>query len=688
MASFIGLLSFSLLLVSSTVASIPSPQSIGSDLTIIAHNDLYGNTTTRRAASIVLSTPNDYSTAISKCAALGTILWNPDSCAQDLAYLRYLDLDKVTDNVGLYWVQGTHEVHCRAMNTHGELKSYPCETQLPALCSNTATDETRQVAVMSTNNATIVGHRQEQGSAFRFLGIKYASIAARFSHSTYLAPAPGANISALEYAPSCIQSACGSSGTPSCSEDCLHLNIWTPYLPNRKAPTGKRKAVMVWIHGGGLTSGTGSDTTFDGGGLASRGDVVVVTINYRLSTLGFLALENTPITGNYGLEDQNRALDWIHANIGDFGGDKDRITIFGQSAGAASVRALLASPQAQGKVSGAIMMSTPQGAGYTSTFAEYLTIPEATNLTRAIIEEVGCPPDGDELVACLRAVDPVKLIGFRNSSQSYTGTVASYPVVDGTFLTSNSLPLGPSAPKLNFTAISGIMRDDGSPFTSYPTSSNVSQVLTSQGFPASDILSSNVFPIPNGTNETLRIFNLTSRVATDSMFRCLGQSTASTAALNGIFKNIYAYEIDRAYQISEWSPNPPACEAPITPAHPFGDTSQPYYKCHSGELYAVFGTTVSQGRPPRDEYDIPFSQYIVDSWSAFARTGDPNPDALFLEARGFTNTSRIVEAAGRWEPVGKGEKPIRVLDTVVRDEAYREVEQCKVLGQPLDYYNN
>ena len=232
------------------------------------------------------------------------------------------------------------------------------------------------------------------------------------------------------------------------------------------------------------------------------------------------------------------------------------------------------------------------------------------------------------------------------------------------------------------------MRDDGSPFTSYPANSNVSQVLTSQGFPAFDILSSNLFPMPNGTNETLRIFNLTSRVATDAMFRCLAQSTASTAATNSIFKSIYAYEIDRAYQISEWSPNPPACEAPITPAHPFGDTSQPFYKCHSGELYAVFGTTISQGRQPRDEYDIPFGQYIVDTWSAFARTGDPNPDALFLEARGFTNTSRIVRAAGRWEPVGKGEKQIRVLDTVVRDETFREVEQCKVLGQPLEYYNN
>lgn len=424
MASINGILSIVLFLYASTVASIPSPQSIASDLSIITHKDLYDNTTTRRAASIVLSTPYDYTTATSKCAALGTILWNPDGYAQDFAYLRYLDLDKATDDVGLYWVKGTDKVRCRAMTTQGELKDYPCDNQLPALCSNTAADETRQVAVMSTNNATFIGRRRTQDSAFRFLGIKYASIPARFSHSIYLPPAPGANISALEYAPSCIQSACGTSGTPSCNEDCLYLNIWTPYLPHSKATAGKNKAVLVWIHGGGFTGGTGSDTTFDGSALASRGDVVVVTINYRLSTLGFLALENTPLTGNYGLEDQNRALDWLHGHIGDFGGDKDRITVFGQSAGAASVRALLASPRAHAKFSGAIMMSTPQGVGYASSFAKYLTIAEATDLTQAIIQETGCPHSSDELVDCLRAVDSRILVGFRNSSQSYSGTIA------------------------------------------------------------------------------------------------------------------------------------------------------------------------------------------------------------------------------------------------------------------------
>jgi carboxylesterase type B len=171
------------------------------------------------------------------------------------------------------------------------------------------------------------------------------------------------------------------------------------------------------------------------------------------------------------------------------------------------------------------------------------------------------------------------------------------------------------------------------------------------------------------------------------MFRCLGQSTAYTAAKNGIFEKVYAYEFDRAYQIAEWSPNPPACEAPVTPSHPFGDPNASFYKCHSGELYAVFGTAVRQGRPPRNQDDVPFEQYIVDTWSAFARTGNPVPEKAFLDTRGFTNTSRFVEAAGPCEEVGKNERPVRILDVKSRSEGWREVEQCEALGQGLGYYD-
>lgn len=647
-----------------------SPQSVGSDLTIITQNDLYGDDTTRTATAIALSSASTHSDAASRCAALGTSLWSPNTANQDLGFLQYLDHSNTSYGSAAFWVGGDAS-SCSAITANGKLKSYPCTEQLPALCSNTARAGGRQVLV-TTGNATITGIHTTQ--AFRFLGLKYATIPARFAQSIYHPPGP--NTTALEYGLKCIQARCKSS---ECSEDCLYLNVWTPYLPNGKVVSNRKKAVMVWIHGGAFFSGSGSDLNFDGSALASRGDVVVVTINYRLSTLGFLAVENTTATGNYGLQDQNRALDWVIAHIEDFGGDKDRITIFGQSAGSAAVRALLASPQARDKVAGAIMQSTPQGTGDKAGYNKYPTISETSNTTRLIMNETRCSSPGQELLDCLRKIDPLKLVSQQN--------VVGLPVVDGTFLTSDSLPLKAGSSKLNIPILAGIMRDDGAGVITYPTSTNLSAVLTSQAFPTDVVLNSSAFPVPYDALTTQSVFNLTSRLSTDIQFRCLGQSTAYVAAKNSIFEKYYAYEFDRAYQIA-WSPNPPACEAPITPAHPFGDPNGQYYKCHSGDLFLVFGTTTSQGRVPRDEDDIPFSQFIVDSWSAFARTGNPTPDAAFLNARGFTNTSMYVAKGGKWDPVGGGNTtPVRILDANVRNEGWREVEQCDVLGQGLEYFD-
>lgn len=141
------------------------------------------------------------------------------------------------------------------------------------------------------------------------------------------------------------------------SEDCLRLNVWTP----AKASTDKLP-VMVWIHGGGFRYGSGSHPTYDGEALARRG-VVVVTINYRLGLLGFLAHPGlaaespTHTSGNYGLMDQMAALRWVQRNIAAFGGDPAKVTVFGQSAGAHSISTLLLSPKAKGLFQQAIMQS-------------------------------------------------------------------------------------------------------------------------------------------------------------------------------------------------------------------------------------------------------------------------------------------------------------------------------------------
>lgn len=130
-------------------------------------------------------------------------------------------------------------------------------------------------------------------------------------------------------------------------EDCLYLNVWTA------ASAAEQRPVMVWIHGGGLTSGHGAEATYDGTALAKRG-VVLVTINYRLGPLGYLAHpllsaeSDHHASGNYGTLDQIAALRWVQSNIAKFGGDPHQVTIFGESAGSWSVNHLMATPLAKG----------------------------------------------------------------------------------------------------------------------------------------------------------------------------------------------------------------------------------------------------------------------------------------------------------------------------------------------------
>lgn len=147
-----------------------------------------------------------------------------------------------------------------------------------------------------------------------------------------------------------------SLGISRTGEDCLYLNVWTP------AADRGRRPVLVWIHGGAFVLGSGSQMLYDGATLARRGDVVVVTVNYRLGALGFLRLrdrfgERLPASGNEGLLDQVAALEWVRDEIAAFGGDPGKVTIFGESAGAMSCATLLGMPRARGLFHRAILQS-------------------------------------------------------------------------------------------------------------------------------------------------------------------------------------------------------------------------------------------------------------------------------------------------------------------------------------------
>jgi para-nitrobenzyl esterase len=215
------------------------------------------------------------------------------------------------------------------------------------------------------------------------------------------------------------------------SEDCLVLNVWTPVLHDQR-----RRPVMVWLHGGGFSAGSGSRNVFEGTRLCQRGDVVVVTLNHRLSVFGFLYLSHLggaeyAESGNLGMLDLVAALHWVHDNISAFGGDPGNVTIFGQSGGAAKVSVLMAMPQARGLFHKAIVESGSQLDG--------LTPDEATKNALTFLAAVGVKPTElsrlaklptDALVAGL-----TKVMGAPGPKPNYS------PVVDGMVL-----PAGPWQP--------------------------------------------------------------------------------------------------------------------------------------------------------------------------------------------------------------------------------------------------
>lgn len=210
------------------------------------------------------------------------------------------------------------------------------------------------------NSGALVGESLIAGGDV-FKGIPYA--AAPTGTRRWQSPQPAAawpgTRNAAAYAAACEQPSQGwnDSLLATMSEDCLYLNVWTPAIhPKEHLP------VMVWIHGGAFVGGAGTDPMFAGEELIKRG-VVLVTLNYRLGIFGFFAhpdLSRDSVhhsSGNFALEDQLAALQWVHDNIAAFGGDKGNITVFGQSAGGMSVLTLLASPPAQRQFQRAIVES-------------------------------------------------------------------------------------------------------------------------------------------------------------------------------------------------------------------------------------------------------------------------------------------------------------------------------------------
>ena len=392
-------------------------------------------------------------------------------------------------------------------------------------------------------------------------------------------------------------------------EDCLYLNIYTPGLDSERRP------VFVWIHGGGFTIGAGSQTTYDGMTLSKRGDIVVVTINYRLGPFGFLNLSEItggkiPSTGNEGLLDQIAALEWVRENIDAFGGDPSNVTIGGESAGGMSVGALLAMPKAKGLFKRAIPQS---GAAHTSTSLE-----KAGQVAELYLRLLDINPDDS---AALRAASTEKLLtaalnilptameeGIR------IGGMPMQPVVDGDNL-----------PKIPFDALSegsadGIDIMVSSTLEEWKLFASMDPGLLKMDEAGLLRRCQRLIPGGNAGNiietyqnaldqrgESTKPGNLFTAIQTDRVFRIPGLRLAELCRSRGNSAHVYLFD---------W-------KSPMA--------NGILGACHALELGFVFGThddgTSRQFYGSGPDADR-LAEKIQDGWLSFIRHGNPSCPSL------------------------------------------------------------
>lgn len=300
-----------------------------------------------------------------------------------------------------------------------------------------------------------------------FLGIPFAEPPVkryRFRHPQSKRPWKGEH-DASKMASSCYQvndtffganfvgTSIWNANTP-LSEDCLYLNVWSPFgLANtttadaapssgqtKTGQAGAKRAVLVWIFGGGFYSGTSTLSVYEGGVMASEEDVVLVSMNYRVSSLGFLYFGRPNSPGNAGLFDQLMALQWINDNIDQFGGDPNRVTVFGESAGAVSIALHLLSPLSRNLFNQAILQSGAATAPWgfmepAEIMANGLQLasllkcaPPTMNQTDVLNDQL------DQVVECLTKADPAALVSQEIGRPSNVINFPFVPVVDGSFL--------------------------------------------------------------------------------------------------------------------------------------------------------------------------------------------------------------------------------------------------------------
>ena len=449
----------------------------------------------------------------------------------------------------------------------------------------------------------------ERNGIAQFRGIPFA--AAPVGERRFAPPGPAPSWSgerdATAFGARSLQVAGGATAllgdrSDDAAEDCLFLNVFTPACDDAARP------VMVWIHGGGFVNGSASIPWYDGTSLAARGDVVVVTVNYRLGALGFLWLGDLDPTlrssGVNGLLDQVAALEWVRDNIAAFGGDPHNVTVFGESAGAMSVSTLLAMPAARGLFHRAIAQS---GAAH-NTF----TTTTASAITAQVMDLVGVDTVAGLLAApadsIVDAATKVEARMFEDPSglggpAGIALAMAFQPVVDGEHLPEQPLRAIAAGRAADVPLLTGTNLDEW----------NLFALMSPGGLDDPRLLGrlERIFGDAHVVRDTYRATrpdatadDLWNAVLTDATFRlpAIRMVEARAAALSPTWQYLFTW---------------------ATPA--FGGVVK---SCHALEIPFVFGVLDAPGAnlflgDPIGEDLHELSRAMQDAWLAFARHGDP-----------------------------------------------------------------
>ena len=460
---------------------------------------------------------------------------------------------------------------------------------VPAVSASTSGGQPAQGGpVVGTTNGAVRG--TSSGSVNEFLGIPYA--APPVGALRWQPPQSAANWSgvrdATRFAPHCPQSA-SPFGLASTSEDCLFLNVFTP----SRQRAGAHHPVMVWIHGGALVTGESND--YSPAKLVEDG-VTVVTINYRLGALGFLAhpalADANGQSGDYGLMDQQAALRWVQRNIASFGGDPRNVTIFGESAGGLSTLSQIASPAARGLFSRAIVES----GSYNLTQA---SLASAEAAGQAFAAKAGC---SDQTAACLRSL-PVSTILANENAAGYTPNINS-EVLPQTLKTAfatgefNRVPIINGTNRDEWRLFVALSELEGNPVTAANYQSMISSTLGVPAQAAAVIAAE--YPLSAYPSPSVAL----GAVGTDAIFACPALTIDQTVSK---FVPTFAYEFNDENAPENFLP-------PV---------SFPYGAAHASEiqyvmdlLTAAFPGTLSA---PQQQLATIMKSY----WTNFAKRGFP-----------------------------------------------------------------